>query len=42
MNCHPERNEGPAVRRNLQISRFAQDARIWWSCRRVPALAVDR
>jgi hypothetical protein len=25
VNCHPERSEGPAVRRKMQILRFAQN-----------------
>jgi hypothetical protein len=29
MTCHPERSEGSAVRRKMQIPRFARDDKIW-------------
>jgi hypothetical protein len=28
MNCHPERSEGPAVRWQKQVLRFAQDDKL--------------
>ena len=28
MNCHPERSEGSAVRRKMQIPRFARDDKL--------------
>jgi len=29
MNCHPERSEGSAVCRKMQIPRFARDDKNW-------------
>jgi hypothetical protein len=29
VNCHPERSEGSAVRRKMQIPRSARDDKIW-------------
>jgi hypothetical protein len=28
MNCHPERSEGSAVRRKMQVPRFARDGKV--------------
>jgi len=37
MNCHPEQSEGPAFCGKLQISRSAQDDKVWQFERRPPS-----